>query len=115
MTPGTAPVPTAGAGEALAAIEVLVAWVWYWPSVCVRATSRLTRSRRSSVSGWASRSERSPGPKAVLFGAGLPKTGTGKIMRRLLKDIAEGRALGDTTTLADPAVLQALKQRYAED
>ena len=36
-------------------------------------------------------------------------------MRRLLKDIAEGRALGDTTTLADPAVIQALKQKYQED
>jgi acetyl-CoA synthetase len=54
-------------------------------------------------------------PDDVVFTAELPKTRSGKIMRRLLKDIAEGRALGDTTTLADPAVLQALKQRYAED
>ena len=36
-------------------------------------------------------------------------------MRRLLKDIAEGRALGDTTTLADPAVVAKLKDRYDED
>ena len=54
-------------------------------------------------------------PDDVVFTAELPKTRSGKIMRRLLKDVAEGRALGDTTTLADPAVLQALKQRYAED
>ena len=54
-------------------------------------------------------------PDDVVFTAELPKTRSGKIMRRLLKDIAEGRALGDTTTLADPAVVQALKQRYAED
>jgi acetyl-CoA synthetase len=54
-------------------------------------------------------------PDDVVFTAELPKTRSGKIMRRLLKDIAEGRALGDTTTLADPAVVQALKQKYAED
>ena len=51
-------------------------------------------------------------PGAILFTADLPKTRSGKIMRRLLGDIAEGRALGDTTTLADPAVVQELKQRY---
>ncbi|HEU4564607.1 MAG TPA: acetate--CoA ligase, partial [Gemmatimonadaceae bacterium] len=44
-------------------------------------------------------------PDDVLFSADLPKTRSGKIMRRLLKDIAEGRALGDTTTLADPGVV----------
>ena len=51
-------------------------------------------------------------PEAILFTADLPKTRSGKIMRRLLKDIAEGRAVGDTTTLADPAVVAALKDRY---
>ena len=54
-------------------------------------------------------------PDDIVFTAELPKTRSGKIMRRLLKDIAEGRALGDTTTLADPAVIQALKQKYQED
>ncbi len=54
-------------------------------------------------------------PDDIVFAAELPKTRSGKIMRRLLKDIAEGRALGDTTTLADPAVVQALKQKYQED
>ncbi|MGI9182941.1 MAG: acetate--CoA ligase [Longimicrobiaceae bacterium] len=51
-------------------------------------------------------------PDDILFSADLPKTRSGKIMRRLLKDIAEGRALGDTTTLADPAVVERLKGQY---
>jgi acetyl-CoA synthetase len=51
-------------------------------------------------------------PDVILFTADLPKTRSGKIMRRLLKDVAEGRALGDTTTLADPAVVEKLKQEY---
>jgi acetyl-CoA synthetase len=50
-------------------------------------------------------------PVAVLFGDDLPKTRSGKIMRRLLKDIAEGNELGDTTTLRDPAVVEDLKQK----
>jgi acetyl-CoA synthetase len=53
-------------------------------------------------------------PDDVLFSADLPKTRSGKIMRRLLRDIAEGRTLGDTTTLADPAVVAALKTQYEE-
>jgi acetyl-CoA synthetase len=51
-------------------------------------------------------------PDDILFSADLPKTRSGKIMRRLLRDIAEGRALGDTTTLADPSVVAALKDQY---
>mgnify|MGYP002779338382 CR=1 FL=1 len=51
-------------------------------------------------------------PDDILFSADLPKTRSGKIMRRLLKDIADGRALGDTTTLADPSVVQMLKEEY---
>ncbi|MBI4199803.1 MAG: acetate--CoA ligase [Chloroflexi bacterium] len=54
-------------------------------------------------------------PDDILFTAELPKTRSGKIMRRLLRDIAEGRVLGDTTTLADPGVVQSLKQRYGEE
>jgi acetyl-CoA synthetase len=53
-------------------------------------------------------------PDDIFFSADLPKTRSGKIMRRLLKDIAEGRALGDTTTLADPAVVNRLKEMYEE-
>lgn len=51
-------------------------------------------------------------PDDILFSADLPKTRSGKIMRRLLRDIAEGRALGDTTTLADPSVVASLKTQY---
>lgn len=51
-------------------------------------------------------------PDDIFISADLPKTRSGKIMRRLLRDVAEGRALGDTTTLADPAVVAALKEKY---
>jgi acetyl-CoA synthetase len=53
-------------------------------------------------------------PDDIIFAADLPKTRSGKIMRRLLRDIAEGKALGDTTTLADPAVVQLLKSKYED-
>ena len=54
-------------------------------------------------------------PDDIIFAAELPKTRSGKIMRRLLRDVAEGRALGDTTTLADPAVVDSLKEQYGDD
>ncbi len=54
-------------------------------------------------------------PDDIYFSADLPKTRSGKIMRRLLKDIAEGRALGDTTTLADPNVVSRLKDQYESE
>jgi acetyl-CoA synthetase len=53
-------------------------------------------------------------PDEILFTADLPKTRSGKIMRRLLRDIAEGKAVGDTTTLADPGVIARLKAKYEE-
>ena len=53
-------------------------------------------------------------PKTVIFTDELPKTRSGKIMRRLLRDVAEGRSLGDTTTLADPSVVEEIKRRAAE-
>jgi acetyl-CoA synthetase len=53
-------------------------------------------------------------PKVVIFTDELPKTRSGKIMRRLLRDVAEGRSLGDTTTLADPKVVDEIKRRAAE-
>ena len=53
-------------------------------------------------------------PDDIMFSADLPKTRSGKIMRRLLRDIAEGRALGDTTTLADPSVVASLKAQYED-
>jgi acetyl-CoA synthetase len=52
-------------------------------------------------------------PKTVVFTDDLPKTRSGTIMRRLLRDVAEGRVLGDTTTLADPAVVEEIKRRAA--
>lgn len=51
----------------------------------------------------------------MLFAADLPKTRSGKIMRRLLRDIADGRALGDVTTLADPGAVAQIKERYEEE
>ena len=50
-------------------------------------------------------------PERVLFTSNLPKTRSGKIMRRLLRDIAEGRALGDTTTLSDLSVIEELMSK----
>jgi acetyl-CoA synthetase len=50
-------------------------------------------------------------PKTVIFVPDVPKTRSGKIMRRLLRDVAEGRALGDTTTLADPGVVAEIESR----
>ncbi|HET9692271.1 MAG TPA: acetate--CoA ligase [Acidimicrobiales bacterium] len=52
-------------------------------------------------------------PKTIIFTDDLPKTRSGKIMRRLLRDVAEGRDLGDTTTLADPVVVEELRSRSA--
>jgi acetyl-CoA synthetase len=53
-------------------------------------------------------------PDDLFFTAELPKTRSGKIMRRLLRDVAEGRALGDVTTLSDPAVVSSLKSQYED-
>jgi acetyl-CoA synthetase len=53
-------------------------------------------------------------PKRIIWTEDLPKTRSGKIMRRLLRDIAEGRALGDVTTLRDPAVMSELEDRVKE-
>jgi acetyl-CoA synthetase len=52
-------------------------------------------------------------PKTIVFTEDLPKTRSGKIMRRLLRDVAEGRGLGDTTTLADESVVEELRSRAA--
>jgi acetyl-CoA synthetase len=53
-------------------------------------------------------------PKTIYFTNDLPKTRSGKIMRRLLRDVAEGRNLGDTTTLADAGVVGELQRRAAD-
>lgn len=54
-------------------------------------------------------------PERIIFICGLPKTRSGKIMRRLLREIAEGRVVGDITTLADPTVIEEIKLKYQED
>jgi acetyl-CoA synthetase len=54
-------------------------------------------------------------PKRIIWADDLPKTRSGKIMRRLLRDIAEGRALGDVTTLRDPDVMKELEGKIAEE
>jgi acetyl-CoA synthetase len=54
-------------------------------------------------------------PDDIFFVSELPKTRSAKIMRRLLRDIAEGRILGDTTTLADPGVVTRLQAQYQEE
>jgi len=54
-------------------------------------------------------------PDKIIFSAELPKTRSGKIMRRLLRDIAEGKALGDTSTLADASVVAQLQRTYEEE
>ncbi|HYX11252.1 MAG TPA: hypothetical protein VE817_04690, partial [Candidatus Acidoferrum sp.] len=53
-------------------------------------------------------------PKTLMFTPDLPKTRSGKIMRRLLRDIASGRQLGDTTTLADAAVVETIRASSAK-
>jgi acetyl-CoA synthetase len=52
-------------------------------------------------------------PKRFIWANDLPKTRSGKIMRRLLRDIASGQELGDVTTLRDPTVMDALKEKVA--
>ena len=54
-------------------------------------------------------------PKRIIWADDLPKTRSGKIMRRLLRDIAEGRALGDVTTLRDPDVMAELEKQIAAE
>ncbi len=54
-------------------------------------------------------------PEKIIFTADLPKTRSGKIMRRLLRDVAQGKVMGDTTTLSDPDVMKKIKRHYEED
>jgi acetyl-CoA synthetase len=54
-------------------------------------------------------------PANIVFTPELPKTRSGKIMRRLLRDVAENRPLGDTTTLADPTVVSEIQSRASSD
>ena len=80
-----------------------------------RATTSSSQEIREHV---AKRIGKLARPKRIIWADDLPKTRSGKIMRRLLRDIAEGRELGDVTTLRDPDVMQQLegkiKERQAE-
>ncbi len=73
-----------------------------------KATSRPSRGSAQTV---AERIGKFARPKRVIWTDDLPKTRSGKIMRRLLRDIAEGRALGDVTTLRDPDVMARLEEQ----
>ncbi len=86
-------------------------------AICASSSLKagVRRHRRSSPTNCAPTSRTKLGkfttPKYLTFTHELPKTRSGKIMRRLLRDIAEGRMLGDTTTLADSSVVAELQSR----
>lgn len=88
-------------GQAIVAFTTLIKGV--------RESEKLSEQIRSYVARKIGAIAR---PEQVIFSAELPKTRSGKIMRRLLRDISEGKVLGDTTTLADPAVVNELKDQY---
>jgi acetyl-CoA synthetase len=90
-------------GQAIAAFVVL--------KEGVRVSDELPEELRQQVARKIGAIAR---PEDIVFTADLPKTRSGKIMRRLLRDIAEGRTLGDTTTLAEPAVVARLREMYEE-
>ncbi|MBX6341974.1 MAG: acetate--CoA ligase, partial [Thermomicrobiaceae bacterium] len=81
------------------------------PRAGVEANDRLAQELRQHVAEKIGPIAR---PDRIYFTAELPKTRSAKIMRRLLRDIAEGRVLGDTTTLTDPTVLEEIKRNYVE-
>jgi len=78
----------------------------------VEESDELVESIRGTV---AERIGKFARPKRIIWADDLPKTRSGKIMRRLLRDIAEGRALGDVTTLRDPEVMKELEAKIAEE
>jgi acetyl-CoA synthetase len=88
-------------GQAISAFVIIRSGVQVGPNL----TEELKAHVAQKIGGIAR-------PDDVIITAELPKTRSGKIMRRLLRDVAEGRALGDTTTLADSAVVHALMARY---
>jgi acetyl-CoA synthetase len=80
--------------------------------VTLKADAEADSEHGEALRAWvADRIGRFGRPKTVIFTDDLPKTRSGKIMRRLLRDVADGRDLGDTTTLADPAVVEEIRQR----
>ncbi len=94
-------IPDEITGQAIAAFVT--------PKMGVEADEALSRTLREHVAQKIGPIAR---PKLIRFTAELPKTRSGKIMRRLLRDVAEGRILGDTTTLTDANVLAEIKRQY---
>jgi acetyl-CoA synthetase len=94
-----------GANDALTG-QAIVAFVTVRSGI--ETTPELGEELRSHVATKIGPTAR---PKTIIFTDELPKTRSGKIMRRLLRDVAEGRALGDTTTLADPTVVDEIRKR----
>lgn len=83
--------------------------------VSLRGTSKPSEELEKELYEWvAKRIGKFAVPEKIIFSADLPKTRSGKIMRRLLRDVAEGRALGNVTTLADATVVEDLKAKYEE-
>ena len=81
------------------------------PRLGIDATPELANELRAHVAEKIGPIAR---PDRIYFTAELPKTRSAKIMRRLLRDVAEGRVMGDTTTLTDPTVLDQIKQQYED-
>jgi acetyl-CoA synthetase len=77
----------------------------------VKSSSKLLEELRKHVAKKIGAIAR---PEEIIFTAELPKTRSGKIMRRLLRNVAEGTALGDTSTLADSSVVNQLKEQYED-
>ena len=75
------------------------------------ATRAATSSRPSCASTSPTKIGKLARPKRIVFADDLPKTRSGKIMRRLLRDIAAGNELGDVTTLRDPGVVEDLQEQ----
>ncbi|MCL4425554.1 MAG: acetate--CoA ligase [Firmicutes bacterium] len=90
-------------GQALAAFVILKEGVRAVPELISELKEHVARKIGSLAR-----------PEDIIFTAELPKTRSGKIMRRLLRDVAEGRSLGDTTTLADPTVVATLSAKEAK-
>ncbi|MGQ0832348.1 MAG: acetate--CoA ligase [Microthrixaceae bacterium] len=106
--PAVAEAAVVGANDALSG-QAIMAYVIARGSVTVSAElGEEVRQHVATKLGPIAR------PKTLIFTDELPKTRSGKIMRRLLRDVAEGRSLGDTTTLADPSVVEEIKRRATE-
>ena len=83
--------------------------------ITVREGAKADSELEKELNEWvAKRIGKFAAPERIIFSADLPKTRSGKIMRRLLRDIADGTALGNVTTLADPSVIDSLKAKYEE-